>query len=289
MANRKDRNRRRYQEQSGPFRQGTTIESMPLDIKPGQSLFEAIDDLLSNFYKDWIDYPLPGLDGLTPKEAAKTEEGRDKLEKLFTYMKQLPSNGIEFPFEKIRSQLGLPSENEELADDDIMQLSQIHATPETFDALVKWVEDGGVDHYLLIPPMEYGLLMLSKNEFALFDLKDEETVRFAWHKDGVPYSTFEYNVRTSKMDNILVTEKFEPNEEVYKPFIYIVNAYLGAMGFIVSQIENPDAVEITPQTSQQIIIRLNHQGIEFKDMSDYDTIEAYLKRFSVYTADWELM
>ena len=59
---------------------------------------------LDNFFDDWIDTPIPALDGQTPREAAKSREGKRMLEDLFDYMHHLP-NTVPFPYEKMKEEL----------------------------------------------------------------------------------------------------------------------------------------------------------------------------------------
>ncbi|WP_184309251.1 antitoxin Xre/MbcA/ParS toxin-binding domain-containing protein [Anaerosolibacter carboniphilus] len=63
-----------------------------------------IGDYLDNYYDDWIDTPIPALDGQTPREAAKSSEGKRMLEDLFDYMHHLP-NTVPFPYEKMKEEL----------------------------------------------------------------------------------------------------------------------------------------------------------------------------------------
>jgi hypothetical protein len=80
------------------------FNSIPLD--PNKNVGQQINEVLSNYYANWLDTPIPGLDNKTPRESSKTEEGRKKLEFLFDYMKKLPSS-VPFPYEAVKKELGL--------------------------------------------------------------------------------------------------------------------------------------------------------------------------------------
>lgn len=52
----------------------------------------------------WLDTPISSLDGLTPRQAAQTEEGRQKLAELTQYTKFLSST-IPFTFDDLDREL----------------------------------------------------------------------------------------------------------------------------------------------------------------------------------------
>ncbi len=59
-------------------------------------------------YADWIDHPLPALEGKTPREAARNPQGRAALDVLLKDMEnreQRSSQGPPFDFGGIRRQL----------------------------------------------------------------------------------------------------------------------------------------------------------------------------------------
>jgi len=49
---------------------------------PPEHVRQAMEGFLERLYAGWLDQPLPYLDDLTPREAAKTPEGREKLQRL---------------------------------------------------------------------------------------------------------------------------------------------------------------------------------------------------------------
>lgn len=56
-------------------KENTRLNRLP----PGTKSRKELDRSLEEYYARWIDLPLPALKGLTPREAAKTAEGRNKL------------------------------------------------------------------------------------------------------------------------------------------------------------------------------------------------------------------
>jgi hypothetical protein len=63
-------------------------------------------------YSTWADVPLPALDGISPREAVKTPEGRRKVEELLRTMengeaRERKRGGAAFDFTPIRESLGL--------------------------------------------------------------------------------------------------------------------------------------------------------------------------------------
>jgi hypothetical protein len=49
-----------------------------MDIPP-EVVAEALDQRIRQLYADWADQPLPALDGRTPREAIKTQEGLERV------------------------------------------------------------------------------------------------------------------------------------------------------------------------------------------------------------------
>ena len=72
-----------------------------------------IDEINERMIRQWLDESVPALGGLTPREAAKTAEGRRRLEALFDYFEQdwarrPPLPGMFSPdYRKARGMLGL--------------------------------------------------------------------------------------------------------------------------------------------------------------------------------------
>lgn len=62
-------------------------------------------------YAQWPDMPLPALDGRTPRECARTADGRRKVDRLLKHMEnqeQRAAVGSPFDFTVIRDELGIP-------------------------------------------------------------------------------------------------------------------------------------------------------------------------------------
>lgn len=81
------------------------------DLKKGLS-GDQINDIatasLSDYYKKWLDLPIPGLKNMTPREASKTKDGVDLLNALFVHMKSLNVPASLRPdFNSIKKELGI--------------------------------------------------------------------------------------------------------------------------------------------------------------------------------------
>jgi hypothetical protein len=71
---------------------------------------EIIKAFLKNYYRDWLDTSLPVLKGKTPREAAKTAEGRKRLELLlcdFEMSNQEKADHLRIDVQAIRQELRL--------------------------------------------------------------------------------------------------------------------------------------------------------------------------------------
>jgi len=70
---------------------------------------DQLNAIVRKMSEDWLNKPIPALDGLTPLEAAKTAQGREKLDVLleqFEYKeKAVPDNALTFDVEYIREQI----------------------------------------------------------------------------------------------------------------------------------------------------------------------------------------
>lgn len=80
----------------------------PMELPP-----EVIGELEERMIRQWLDESIPALGGLTPREAAKTPEGRRRLEALFDYMdreqagRELPPGMFSPDYRKAKQMLGL--------------------------------------------------------------------------------------------------------------------------------------------------------------------------------------
>ncbi|MBI3212095.1 MAG: SEC-C domain-containing protein [Simkania negevensis] len=71
---------------------------------------EVMRAFLENHYQSWLDTPLPALNGKTPRQAAKTAEGRERLEFLlldFEMSNQNQSRHLPIDVQTLRQELGL--------------------------------------------------------------------------------------------------------------------------------------------------------------------------------------
>jgi hypothetical protein len=84
------------------------VQSSLEDDPEAQAL---IADYLRKHYTQWIDSPLPALDGRTPRQAAESADGREQVEALLQGMGKhetdLPPVVIKDIFDSVRRQLGL--------------------------------------------------------------------------------------------------------------------------------------------------------------------------------------
>ena len=80
----------------------------PPDLPP-----ELVAELEDRMIRQWLDESIPALGGLTPREAAKTPEGRERLEALFDYIardqtgQEIPPGVFSPDYRKARGMLGL--------------------------------------------------------------------------------------------------------------------------------------------------------------------------------------
>ena len=80
----------------------------PLVLPP-----EAVAELEERLLRQWLDESIPALDGMTPREAARTPEGRQMLEDLFAYIERQQASfprppGMMSPdYRKAKKMLGL--------------------------------------------------------------------------------------------------------------------------------------------------------------------------------------
>jgi hypothetical protein len=81
-------------------------------LPPGVKSLKELEKQLDEYYTDWIDQPLPALKGKTPRDAAKTSEGRkdlnlvlNELENIYQHAKM--RGEPYFDLNKVRKQLKL--------------------------------------------------------------------------------------------------------------------------------------------------------------------------------------
>ena len=80
----------------------------PLILPP-----EAIAEIEERMLRQWLDESIPALGGLTPREAVKTPEGRQRLDALFDYIardqaqREMPPGMFSPDYRKAKKMLGL--------------------------------------------------------------------------------------------------------------------------------------------------------------------------------------
>jgi hypothetical protein len=83
-------------------------EPEPLELPP-----EFIAEMEQRMLRQWLDESIPALGGLTPREAAKTPEGRQRLLDLFDYIardqerREMPPGMFSPDYSKAKKMLGL--------------------------------------------------------------------------------------------------------------------------------------------------------------------------------------
>lgn len=88
-------------------------------IDPGELMKEPearkmIEEYMARHWETWYDESIPALEDMTPREAAKTAEGRELLEALLAdyryHARKRPDDPANPDFKEIRRNLGLPEE-----------------------------------------------------------------------------------------------------------------------------------------------------------------------------------
>ena len=69
---------------------------------------QALDDFVLHYEQNWLDEPIPALDGRTPREAADDPIGREQLDRLLQALPPAAGPGAMSP-QRLRAALGLTS------------------------------------------------------------------------------------------------------------------------------------------------------------------------------------
>jgi len=83
------------------------VPTLPLESPEAAEVVRAFKE---RHYADWVDHALPALRGRTPREAVKTQAGREQVEVLLKEMENHEARAAEdarFDFGRLRTQLGL--------------------------------------------------------------------------------------------------------------------------------------------------------------------------------------
>jgi len=82
----------------------------PVPNPPSPEMEQLALEYKQRHYADWVDHPLPALEGKTPREAVRSPQGRTAVDVLLKDMEnreQRSSQGPPFDFGEIRRRLGL--------------------------------------------------------------------------------------------------------------------------------------------------------------------------------------
>ena len=88
---------------------GSGQEKQPSGIPPHEAN-RILREFKEKHYTEWIDYPLPALDGETPREAVRTKEDRGRVDLLLKKCENSEARSPaeeQFDFTGIRKKLGL--------------------------------------------------------------------------------------------------------------------------------------------------------------------------------------
>jgi len=94
--------------ENGRFEAGRNEPSLDHD---DPEVREILEQVAKDHWSTWYDIPVPALDNMTPREAAKTAEGRDLLESLLQYYEietsRNPNNAAAPDILSLRRELGM--------------------------------------------------------------------------------------------------------------------------------------------------------------------------------------
>lgn len=99
----------------GPSSDGGLNDAEQEELMNDPEIRQQVEAMSRQHWQGWVDHPLPALHGQTPREAAQTPEGRERLEALFDEFafrdEQLPTDGpmasFKAPIGELRKVLGL--------------------------------------------------------------------------------------------------------------------------------------------------------------------------------------
>ncbi|MBU2500424.1 SEC-C domain-containing protein [bacterium] len=102
---------REHFDPASPAARAAAVRTGSLDRPENpEELRRAKAEVKARYYADWLDQSIPALDGLTPREAAKTAQGRRELDTLLKSMENMEIQGEgddAFDFSVLRRDLGL--------------------------------------------------------------------------------------------------------------------------------------------------------------------------------------
>jgi hypothetical protein len=106
----KDRSRKDAQDLLASAQGRKPRKDAPDPDFPPEEADRLVREFKERHYADWIDHPLPALDGKTPREAAATAAGREKVKTLLREMEMHESGqppGVRYDFGRLWKALGL--------------------------------------------------------------------------------------------------------------------------------------------------------------------------------------
>jgi len=98
------------------------LENIPMDeriakpqpIKYTEEIATAMQEMMDKHYMDWIDYPVPALGGITPRQACRTSEGRQEVTMMIRTMADPAGDTkVRIPRQRMLCALGLETISEE--------------------------------------------------------------------------------------------------------------------------------------------------------------------------------
>ena len=84
-------------------------EESKLMQKSGFEVQGIVKEWAEQHWREWLDSPLPALQGKSPREAATTPEGRERLDALLSSFARMKKANplLSAPLERLRKELGL--------------------------------------------------------------------------------------------------------------------------------------------------------------------------------------
>jgi len=103
--------RTRSSRQKGKFRSDDSLADSDIPLEALPKVHAMLKELFEHQWQVWFDEPVPALNNMTPREAARTPEGRGLLESLLLYYEQENSRDPDSPanpnIPALRRELGL--------------------------------------------------------------------------------------------------------------------------------------------------------------------------------------
>ena len=96
----------------GKIKESGNAQHSPIDLKnEDPQLIDAINSFAKEHWKKWFDEEIPILNNQTPRQAARTNDGRERLEALFLHYEATdaknPNNMLKADISYLRKELGI--------------------------------------------------------------------------------------------------------------------------------------------------------------------------------------